>query len=73
MMVLAVFSSMLSTRPIGPGDNLFEIGVSSLKLIEIHELIDQEFPGQIDLTEIFDHPTVADMARFLAAKAGAQG
>jgi hypothetical protein len=42
--------------------------VSSLKLIEIHELIDREYPGQIDLTEIFDHPTVADMARFLTSK-----
>jgi aryl carrier-like protein len=68
--LLRICNTVLSTRPIGAGDNLFEIGVSSLKLIEIHELIDHEFPGQIDLTEIFDHPTVADMARFLSAKVG---
>ena len=37
-------------------DNLFEIGASSLKLIEIHENIDREYPGLIDLTELFDHP-----------------
>jgi aryl carrier-like protein len=66
--LLRICNTVLSTRPIGPADNLFEIGVSSLKLIEIHELIDREFPGQIDLTEIFDHPTVAELARFLSAK-----
>jgi len=71
--LLRICNSVLSTRPIGANDNLFEIGVSSLKLIEIHELIDKEFPGQIDLTEIFDHPTVADMAKFLSAKAAGGG
>jgi aryl carrier-like protein len=49
-------------------DNLFEIGASSLKLIEIHENVDREFPGLIDLTELFDHPTIADLARHLDAK-----
>ena len=49
-------------------DNLFEIGASSLKLIEIHENIDREFPGLIDLTELFDHPTITDLAKHLEAK-----
>ncbi len=37
-------------------DNLFEVGASSLKLIEIHEQIDREYPGKVDLTELFDFP-----------------
>jgi aryl carrier-like protein len=49
-------------------DNLFDIGASSLKLIEIHENIDREFPGLIDLTELFDHPTIADLAKHLESK-----
>ncbi len=32
-------------QQVGPDDNLFEIGASSLKLIEIHEQIDREYPG----------------------------
>ncbi|MGE3666436.1 MAG: non-ribosomal peptide synthetase [Steroidobacteraceae bacterium] len=55
-------------RPIGIQDNLFEIGASSLKLIAIHEAIDREYPGSIDLTELFDYPTIAELAAFLAAK-----
>ena len=49
-------------------DNLFEIGASSLKLIEIHENVDRDFPGLIDLTELFDHPTIAELAKHLEAK-----
>ncbi len=52
-------------------DNLLELGASSLKLIEIHERIDHEYPGQVDLTELFDFPTIAELARHLEGKLGA--
>jgi acyl carrier protein len=51
-------------------DNLFEIGASSLKLIEIHERIDHEYPGQVELTELFDFPTIAELAQHLQGKLG---
>ena len=46
-------------------DNFFEIGLNSLKLVEIHELIDQHFPSQLEISDIFDHPTLAQLAAFL--------
>jgi acyl-CoA synthetase (AMP-forming)/AMP-acid ligase II/aryl carrier-like protein len=52
-------------------DNLFEIGASSLKLIEIHEQIDRQYPGLVDLTELFDFPTIAELARHLETKLAA--
>jgi acyl-CoA synthetase (AMP-forming)/AMP-acid ligase II/aryl carrier-like protein len=52
-------------------DNLFEIGASSLKLIEIHEQIDRQYPGLVDLTELFDYPTILELARHLEAKLAA--
>ena len=66
--LLRICNGVLTARQIGPNDNLFEIGASSLKLIEIHEQVDREYPGHIDLTELFDHPTVADLAKHLSAK-----
>jgi acyl-CoA synthetase (AMP-forming)/AMP-acid ligase II/aryl carrier-like protein len=66
--LLAICNGVLTGRKTGPDDNLFEIGASSLKLIEIHEQIDREYPNHVDLTELFDHPTVAELARHLAAK-----
>ncbi|MBS0365646.1 MAG: non-ribosomal peptide synthetase [Proteobacteria bacterium] len=64
----AICDSALGGRRLGVDDNLFEIGASSLKLIEIHEQIDREFPGKVDLTELFDYPTIGELARHLQAK-----
>jgi acyl-CoA synthetase (AMP-forming)/AMP-acid ligase II/acyl carrier protein len=64
----AICEAALPGKSIAVGDNLFEIGASSLKLIEIHETIDAEFPGLIDLTELFDFPTIAQLALHLQAK-----
>jgi len=60
--IKAICDSELTDRNIGINDNLFDIGVSSLKLVAIHEKIDQEFPGKVDLTELFEHPTIAELA-----------
>jgi fengycin family lipopeptide synthetase D len=49
-------------------DNLFEIGASSLKLIEIHENIERDFPGLVELTELFDYPTIAQLAQHIEKK-----
>ena len=54
-------------------DNLFEVGASSLKLIEIHENIDRDYPGLVDLTELFDFPTIAELALHLEGKLAARG
>jgi aryl carrier-like protein len=66
--LLAICNGVLTGRAISAQDNLFEIGASSLKLIEIHEQIDREYPNLVDLTELFDHPTVAQLAKHLASK-----
>jgi acyl-CoA synthetase (AMP-forming)/AMP-acid ligase II/aryl carrier-like protein len=58
----------LPGKRIDVSDNLFEIGASSLKLIEIHESIDRDFPGMVDLTELFDYPTIAQLAKHLEGK-----
>jgi len=67
----SICENALPGKRIGVNDNLFEIGASSLKLIEIHETIDRDFPGMIDLTELFDHPTIADLAKHLQTKINA--
>jgi acyl-CoA synthetase (AMP-forming)/AMP-acid ligase II/acyl carrier protein len=63
-----VCDAALEGKKLDLHDNLFEVGASSLKLIEIHEQIDREFPGQIDLTELFDFPTIAELAAHLEGK-----
>jgi acyl-CoA synthetase (AMP-forming)/AMP-acid ligase II/acyl carrier protein len=69
----AICDAALEGKRVDLHDNLFEIGASSLKLIEIHESIDREYPGLVDLTELFDFPTIAELAQHLEAKLAARG
>jgi acyl carrier protein len=64
----AICDAALPGKRVDTHDNLFEIGASSLKLIEIHEQIDREYPGKVDLTELFDFPTIAELAQHLQSK-----
>jgi acyl-CoA synthetase (AMP-forming)/AMP-acid ligase II/acyl carrier protein len=66
-----ICDTALEGKRVGLNDNLFELGASSLKLIEIHERIDHEYPGLVDLTELFDFPTIGELARHLQSKLGA--
>jgi acyl-CoA synthetase (AMP-forming)/AMP-acid ligase II/acyl carrier protein len=66
-----ICDAALEGKRVDVNDNLFEVGASSLKLIEIHEQIDRLYPGQIDLTELFDFPTIAELAAHLEAKLAA--
>ncbi len=55
-------------RSIGPDDNLFEVGVSSLTLTEIVLAIDEKYPGKLDISDLFDYPTLREIAAFLKRK-----
>jgi len=70
--IRTICDAALEGKKLDLHDNLFEVGASSLKLIEIHEQIDHEFPGLLDLTELFDFPTIAELAAHLAGKLQAQ-
>ncbi len=63
--LLAICRKFAQDRPIGPDDNLFEVGVSSLTLTEIVLAIDEKHPGRLDISDLFDHPTVRHIAAFL--------
>jgi acyl carrier protein len=52
-------------RRIEPDDNLFEAGVSSLTLTEIVLAIDERYPGKVDISDLFDHPTIRQLAAFI--------
>jgi len=46
-------------------DNIFEAGTTSLALTQIHEKLDEIYPGKLEITDYFDHPTIAELAKYL--------
>ncbi|WP_111746297.1 non-ribosomal peptide synthetase [Salinisphaera orenii] len=63
--LLAICHEVAPDKQVGPADNLFEIGLSSLELAQIHEGIESDWPGRLEITDLFDYPTVNDLAAVL--------
>ena len=63
--ILSICNTTVEDKKISLDDNLFEIGISSLALAEIHEQLDELYPGKVDITDLFDHPTVRELSTFL--------
>jgi acyl-CoA synthetase (AMP-forming)/AMP-acid ligase II/acyl carrier protein len=59
---------VIKDRSIGIDDNFFELGISSLTLTEIHQNVDQEFPGVVDITDLFEHQTLRELAKHIESK-----
>jgi acyl carrier protein len=53
-------------RAIARHQNLFELGADSLMLVKIHQDIEARFPGKVEITDLFDYPTIAALAAYLA-------
>lgn len=63
--LVAICREFAKDRKIGPDDNLFEVGVSSLTLTEIVLAIDEAHPDKLDISDLFDYPTLREIAEFI--------
>ncbi len=50
---------------IATDQNLFELGADSLMLVRIHEEIEARYPGKTDVTDLFDYPTISELAVYI--------
>ncbi len=67
--LLRICNTRIADQSVSPVDNLFELGISSLTLAEIHADIESAWPGRLDITDLFDYPTVAEIATVLEERA----
>ncbi|MEO7728650.1 MAG: AMP-binding protein [Burkholderiales bacterium] len=58
----------LTDKPVGVHDNIFELGTSSLTLAQIYQRIEAIYPGQLEVTDFFDYPTISELARYLQGR-----
>lgn len=63
-----IFDTVIVDKEIGIEDDLFELGTSSLALAEIYQRIEDLYPGQTEITDMFDHPTIRMLACHLNGK-----
>ncbi len=63
--LIAICREFAQDRTVGPDDNLFEVGFSSLTLTEIILALEEKYPGKVDINDLFDYPTIRELATFI--------
>ncbi|HVR99225.1 MAG TPA: amino acid adenylation domain-containing protein, partial [Thermoanaerobaculia bacterium] len=64
--VAEVLREVLAIDKVGLHDNFFELGGSSLQLVRVHSKLREVFAREMQVFELFTHPTVATLAGFLS-------
>jgi acyl-coenzyme A synthetase/AMP-(fatty) acid ligase len=59
-----IFKRVLGLSAIEPECNFFDLGATSLKLLEAHEHISRSY-GDVDVMALFEHANIRDLAIFL--------
>lgn len=63
-----ICDGVIEDSSLGVNDNFFESGISSLTLAEIHQQIDDRYPDKVDVTDLFEHQTIVELADFMQDK-----
>ncbi|WP_045302974.1 non-ribosomal peptide synthetase [Saccharothrix sp. ST-888] len=63
--VAAVWTSVLGVPGPGIDDGFFELGGDSLLLARVFGELKSRYPGGVQMTDLFRHPTIAELARHL--------
>jgi acyl-CoA synthetase (AMP-forming)/AMP-acid ligase II len=63
-----IFDRLIPDKHVTVQTDFFKINLNSLTLARLHEAIDREFPGRLEVTDLFDYPTLQKLAEFLDAR-----
>jgi len=68
--IAAVWQSVLGRGRVGIDDNFFEVGGSSLLLVQIHARLREALGREVTMVQLFRHPTIRVLARFVSGADG---
>ncbi|MGH3805160.1 MAG: MupA/Atu3671 family FMN-dependent luciferase-like monooxygenase [Pseudonocardiaceae bacterium] len=60
-------------RDVGPDDDFFDLGGNSLKLVDLFEQLNEEWPDALRLAELFDKVTLRQQFRLIEQRVGGAG
>lgn len=65
--IAEIWETFLGIEEISTNDNFFELGATSLTLIRIKSLLEEEFHKPIPIVDLFANPTIASLAKSIQA------
>lgn len=67
--LLQFWRDVLNNPAIANNTNFFSVGGNSIRAVQLFNRLDNEFPGLVDVTDIYNYPTATAMAQHLGTKA----
>ncbi|GGY23614.1 non-ribosomal peptide synthetase [Pseudoduganella albidiflava] len=68
--ICALWADVLGVAQVGPDDNFFDLGGTSVDMIRIHTRLQPRLPREVSLLDMFfGHPTIADLVRHVEGAA----
>ena len=56
----SIWSSVLGVQDVGRSDDFFALGGQSLMALQLVTRVREQFPVEVGLSDVFDHPTLGD-------------
>lgn len=63
--MVQIWSEVLGNAHIGVNQHFFEIGGDSVLMIKAHARLDDQYPGIVKITDMFNLPTISDITAFI--------
>jgi amino acid adenylation domain-containing protein len=60
-----ILREVLGVERVGRDDNFFELGGNSLQLVKVHARVQEAFGADLQVVQLFTHPTIAALSAFL--------
>ncbi|MBZ4421423.1 non-ribosomal peptide synthetase [Myxococcus sp. RHSTA-1-4] len=64
--IAAIWQEALKVERVGLHGNFFDLGGHSLLMVQVHEKLSAAFGRRFSMVELFQHPTVASLAKYIA-------
>lgn len=66
--LLKICKNILNTEKINIYDNLLELGIDSILLVQLHEKINEKYPGIINVSDFYNNSSIVSLASFIQYK-----
>lgn len=66
-LVAQIWHKVLGYDEFNINDNFFEIGGDSIRIIKVYSLMEENFPGKVNLTDLFAYPTISKISRAICS------
>lgn len=63
--LIAIFHAVLEVEKIGIHDNFFDLGGTSLLLVQAHDRLQATFDRPVPLVDLYRHPTISQLSHYL--------